>query len=79
MTSYKQKFNKRYKQSLNISNSKAKISSLTGIPVKELDRVWDRTFKYPATYGYTDLDKKIPKAAYAMTQVYKFALENKRK
>ena len=79
MTSYKQKFNKRYKQSLNISNSKARISSLTGIPVKELDRVFDRVMKYPATHGYLDLDKKIPKGAFAMSQVYKFALDNRRK
>lgn len=79
MTSYKQRFNKRYKQSLNISNSKANISRLSGIPVKELDRVWDRTFKYPATHGFTDLDKKMTKGAFAWTQVYRYALDNRRK
>ena len=79
MQSYKQKFNKRYKQSLNSSNSKANISKLTGIPVKDLDRVFDETMKYPATHGYTDLNVKMPKGAYAMVRVYKYALENKRK
>lgn len=79
MQSYKQQFNKKYKQSANASNSKANISKLTGIPVKKLDEVFDRVMKYPATHGYTDLDKKIPKGAYAMSQVYKYALENRRK
>ena len=79
MTSFKQQFNKKYKQSANASNSKANISRLTGIPVKKLDEVFDRVMKYPATNGYLDLDKKIPKGAFAMSAVYKYALENKRK
>ena len=79
MQSYKQQFNKKYKQSANASNSKANISKLTGIPVKKLDEVFDNVMKYPATNGYMDLDKKIPKGAYAMSQVYKYALEHRRK
>ena len=79
MPSYKQQFNKRYKQSPNATNSKSNISKLTGIPVSKLDEVWDKVYKYPATHGYTDLDKKIPKGAFAMSQVYKYALEHRRK
>ena len=79
MNSYKNKFNIKYKQPPNSSNSKSHISKLTGIPVKKLNDVWDRVFKYPATYGYGDLDKKIPKGAFAMSQVYKYALENRKK
>ena len=79
MQTYKQKFNEKYKQSANASNSKANISKLTGIPVKDLDRVFDNVMKYPVTNGYMDLDKKIPKGAYAMSQVYKYALEHRRK
>lgn len=79
MTSFKQQFNKKYKQPANASNSKANISKLTGIPVKDLNRVFDETMKYPATHGYTDLNVKMPKGAYAMVRVYKYALENRRK
>ena len=79
MSSYKQQFNKKYKQSLNQSNSKANISKLTGIPINKLDEVFDNVMKYPATNGYMDLDKKIPKGAFAMSQVYKYAIQNRRK
>ena len=79
MSSYKQQFNKKYKQSLNASNSKANISRLTGIPVSTLDKVWDRHYKYPYSNGYDNLNKKIPKGAFAMSAVYKYALENRKK
>ena len=42
MATNKQKFNKKYKQPLNESNSKAKIVKLTGIPKRILDAVFDR-------------------------------------
>jgi len=42
MTSYKQKFNKKFNQPLNESNSKAKMTKLTGIPVGVLDDVVKR-------------------------------------
>ena len=42
MATNKQKFNKKYKQPLNESNSKAKIVRLTGIPKRILDAVFDR-------------------------------------
>lgn len=38
----KQKFNEKYNQPLNQSNSKKDISKLTGIPMKILDEVYDR-------------------------------------
>ena len=38
----KQKFNEKYNQPLNKSNSKKDISKLTGIPMKILDEVYDR-------------------------------------
>ena len=79
MSSYKQKFNKLYNQSLNSSNSKSNISKLTGIPVNKLNELFDNVMKYPATNGYLDLDKKIPKGAFAMSQVYKYAIQNRRK
>ena len=79
MPSYKQQFNRKYKLSLNQSNSKAQISKLTGIPVSTLDKVWDRNYKYPYTNGYDNLDKRIPKGAFAMSAVYKYALENRKR
>lgn len=42
MTTNKQKFNKRYNQPLNKSNSKKDISELTGISMSILDKVYDR-------------------------------------
>lgn len=38
----KQKFNEKYKQPKNQSNSKKDISKLTGIPMSILDEVYDR-------------------------------------
>ena len=42
MTTNKQKFNKRYNQPLNKSNSKKDISRLTGISMSILNKVYDR-------------------------------------
>lgn len=42
MTTYKQKFNKKFNQDKDESNSKAKMTKLTGIPKKVLDDVYDR-------------------------------------
>ena len=39
---YKNKFNRKYKQKLNEPNSKAEISKKTGIPMSILDSVFDR-------------------------------------
>jgi len=42
MTTYKQKFNRKFKQDKDESNSKAKMTRLTGIPTKVLDEIFDR-------------------------------------
>ena len=42
MATNKQKFNKRYNQPLNKSNSKKEISKLTGISMSILNKVYDR-------------------------------------
>ena len=42
MTTYRQKFNKKFDQDKDESNSKAKMSRLTGIPVSVLDDVVKR-------------------------------------
>ena len=54
----KSEFNRRYKQPVGTVNSKAKISSLTGVPVSILDKVWDKAFK---AYNVKVLNKKLPK------------------
>ena len=42
MSTYKQKINKKFNQDKDESNSKAKMTKLTGIPKKVLDDVYDR-------------------------------------
>lgn len=42
VTTNKNRFNKKYKQPLDKSNSKAEIVKLTGIPKRILDEVYDR-------------------------------------
>ena len=42
MSTFKQKFNKKFKQPLNEANSKKDISKLSGIPMSVLDDVYDR-------------------------------------
>jgi len=42
MSTYKQKFNKKFNQDKDESNSKAKMTKLTGIPKKVLDDIYDR-------------------------------------
>ena len=42
MVTNKQKFNMKYKQPKNQANSKKDMSTLTGIPIKILDEVYDR-------------------------------------
>ena len=42
MSTFKQKFNKKFNQDKDESNSKAKMTKLTGIPIKVLDEIFDR-------------------------------------
>ena len=67
----KTEFNSRYNQPKDTVNSKDKISSLTGIPVSTLNKIWDKAYKL---YKIKVLNKKqISAGAYAMSQVYSFA------
>ena len=42
MTTFKHRFNKKFNQDKDESNSKAKMTKLTGIPKKVLDDIYDR-------------------------------------
>jgi len=42
MSTYKQKFNKKFNQEKDKSNSKANMTKLTGISKKVLDEIYDR-------------------------------------
>jgi hypothetical protein len=70
----KMKFNKRYKQPLNKSNSKKDISKLTGISMSILDSVYDRGMgAYSTNRGAVRPSVKSPQQ-WAMARVYSFAV-----
>ena len=82
----KQKFNKRYNQPLNKSNSKKEISKLTGISMSILDKVYDRglgaRLSNPQSVrslsgkkvGGKSLAGKMSGPQWAMARVYSFAV-----
>ncbi len=81
MPTNKQKFNKKYKQPLNQSNSKKDISKLTGIPMSILDAVYDRGIGAHKTNRASvrnvkgvkgGAGKKMSAQAWAMGRVYSF-------
>lgn len=88
MTTYKQKFNRKFKQEKDESNSKSKISKLSGIPKSILDEVYDRgigayktnptsvrmkgTFKKDVK---APLSKKLSKEQWAISRVYAFVMK----
>ena len=86
VTTNKQKFNKRYGQPLNKSNSKKDISKLTGISMSILDKVYDRglgaRLSNPQSVrnlsgkkvGGTSLAGKMSGPQWAMARVYSFAV-----
>ena len=83
MTTNKQKFNKRYGQPLNKSNSKADISKKTGISMNILDKVYDRGLGAHRTNQQSvrnikgvkgGAGKKMSAGAWAMGRVYSFAV-----
>ena len=83
MTTNKQKFNKRYGQPLNKSNSKAEISKKTGISMSILDKVYDRGLGAHRTNPQSvrnikgvkgGAGKKMSAGAWAMGRVYSFAV-----
>ena len=70
----KQKFNKRYKQPLNKSNSKKDISKLTGISMSILNKVYDRGMgAYRTNPSSVRPSVKSPQQ-WAMARVYSFAV-----
>ena len=70
----KMKFNKRYGQALNKSNSKKDISRLTGISMSILDSVYDRGMgAYRSNPGSVRPTVKSPQQ-WAMARVYSFAV-----
>lgn len=70
----KMKFNKRYGQPLNKSNSKKDISKLTGISMSILNSVYDRGMgAYRTNPGSVRPSVKSPQQ-WAMARVYSFAV-----
>ena len=70
----KMKFNKRYKQPLNKSNSKKDISKLTGISMSILDKVYDRGMgAFRSNPGSVRPSVKSPQQ-WAQARVYSFAV-----
>ncbi len=91
MSTYKQKFNKRFKQPLDTPNSKTKMVRLTGIPKRILDEVYDRgsgayktqptsvrtqgTFKKNPSLKKVPLSKRLSKQQWSMARVYAFIMK----
>jgi hypothetical protein len=83
MTTNKQKFNKRYGQPLNKSNSKADISKKTGISMSILNQVYDRGLGAHRSSPQSvrnikgvkgGAGKKMSAPQWAMARVYSFAV-----
>ncbi len=73
----KQKFNRKYKQSLNQANSKKDISKLTGIKMSILDSVYDRGLgAFRTNRSAVRPSVKSPQQ-WAMSRVYSFAVGGK--
>jgi|TARA_A100000171_G_scaffold38187_1_gene37448 hypothetical protein len=88
MTTYKEKFNKKFKQEKDTSNSKSKMSKLTGIPKSILDDVYDRgvgayksnpqSVRMKGTFKKNvkaPLSKKLSKEQWAIARVYAFIMK----
>ncbi len=85
--SNKQKFNMKYKQDKNKSNSKADIVRLTGIPKRILDEVFDRAIgarkNNPQSVrsvsgkkiGGTSLKGKMSGPQWGMARIYSFVMK----
>jgi len=73
----KHKFNEKYKQPKNQSNSKKDISKLTGIPIKILDDVFDRGVgAYKTNPESVRKSVKSPEQ-WAFGRVYSFVMKQK--
>ena len=88
MSTYKQKFNKKFKQDKDEPNSKSKMSKLTGIPKSILDEVYDRgtgaykgnpqSVRMKGTFKKNvkaPLSKKLSKEQWSMARVYAFIMK----
>tara|TARA_Y100001972_G_C7408120_1_gene211703 strand:- start:153 stop:449 length:297 start_codon:yes stop_codon:yes gene_type:complete len=69
---YKQKFNKRFKQPLSKANSKKRISKLTKIPKSILDNVYDRGIGAYRTNPSSVRQQVTSPEQWAMGRVYAF-------
>jgi len=74
MTTYKQKFNKKFNQDKDESNSKAKMTKLTGIPKKVLDDVYDRGVGAARTAGISRPQVKSEEM-WATARIYAFIMK----
>jgi len=88
MSTFKQKFNRKFKQDKDESNSKSKMSKLTGIPKSILDEVYDRgvgayktnpqSVRMKGTFKKNvkaPLSKKLSKEQWAISRVYAFIMK----
>ena len=88
MSTYKEKFNKKFKQEKDTSNSKSKMSKLSGIPKSILDEVYDRgvgayktnpqSVRMKGTFKKNinaPLSKKLSKEQWAISRVYAFIMK----
>ena len=88
VTTNKNRFNKKYKQPLDKSNSKAEIVKLTGIPKRILDEVFDRGVGARRTnpqsvrrasdgkkVGGKSLKGKMSAEQWGMARVYSFVMK----
>ena len=88
MSTYKNKFNKKFGQDKDESNSKSKISKLSGIPKSILDDVYDRgigayktnpqSVRMKGTFKKNvkaPLSQKLSKEQWAISRVYAFVMK----
>jgi len=88
MTTYKAKFNKKFKQDKDESNSKSKIAKLSGIPKSILDEVFDRgigayktqpqSVRMKGTFKKNvkaPLSQKLSKEQWCIARVYAFVMK----
>ena len=71
----KQKFNKKYKQPINQSNSKNDIVRLTGIPKRILDEVYYRGIGAYKTNPKSVRSTVLSKEQWAYARVYSFVMK----
>ncbi len=73
MSTYKQKFNKKFNQDKDESNSKAKMTKLTGIPKKVLDEIFSRGVGAFKTAGPSR--PNMTKEQWATARIYAFIMK----